>query len=271
MVKYGLQCLLTGIIIIVTALTANTQRNTRPALRDMQWNVEGTMRKALVYLPAISGSSKSHPLIFAFHGHGGTMQNMYRTHRFDLLWPEAIIVYPQGLNTPGNLTDPEGKKTGWQQLNTMNNRDLKFFDRMLDSLKKVLDIDDDRLYATGHSNGGNFVYQLWAQRGDLFAAFAPTSTLPGKNLPALKPKPVFVITGQNDPLVKPGNQYLAHQKLLRLNGCDPNGSKDGPLITRYASKIGAPVELYIHPGGHEYPQDANEAVVRFFKQQAQKQ
>ncbi|MCH5717516.1 alpha/beta hydrolase family esterase [Niabella hibiscisoli] len=266
--KYSLQFLLTvSMIVGVAALTVNAQQNTIPTLREMKWNVEGTARKALVYLPAAPGSSKPHPLIVAFHGHGGTMHNMYRTHRFDLLWPEAIVVYPQGLNTPGNLTDPEGKKTGWQQLNAMGNRDLTFFDQMLDSLKRVFNIDDNRVYATGHSNGGNFVYQLWALRGKLFAAFAPTSTLPGKNILSLKPKPAFIVTGAKDPLVKPDNQYLVHQRLLKLNGCDLAGSKDGPYITNYSSAKGTPVTLYIHPGGHEYPQDANAAIINFFKQQ----
>lgn len=29
------------------------------------------------------------------------------------LWPEAIVVYPQGLNSPGPV-DPPGNKPGWQ-------------------------------------------------------------------------------------------------------------------------------------------------------------
>ena len=30
-------------------------------------------------------------------------------------WPEAIVVYMQGLNTPGVIGDREGKKSGWQK------------------------------------------------------------------------------------------------------------------------------------------------------------
>ena len=48
------------------------------------------------------------------------------THHFHETWPEAIVVYMQGLNTPGKLTDPEGKKSGWQSgPGDQKDRDLK--------------------------------------------------------------------------------------------------------------------------------------------------
>jgi polyhydroxybutyrate depolymerase len=40
------------------------------SLTNMEWKVDGTMRRALVHLPA---STEGAPIIFAFHGHGGTM------------------------------------------------------------------------------------------------------------------------------------------------------------------------------------------------------
>ena len=83
-------------------------------------------------------------------------------------WPEAIAVYMQGLNTPGVLTDPEGKRPGWQKrVGDQNDRDLKFFDAVLATLKKDYRVDEKRVYATGHSNGGAFTYLLWAARGDV--------------------------------------------------------------------------------------------------------
>lgn len=252
-----------------TAFAQHTESKTGKSageLVELKWYINDTLRKALAYIP-LSAQTRPTPLIFAFHGHSGTMYNMHRTHPFEQLWPEALIIYPQGLNTPGALTDPQGKAPGWQAGNSMGNRDLKFFDAMLDSLAKNYSIDQRRIYATGHSNGGNFVYLLWAQRGNIFAAMAPTSTVPGRNLRDLQPKPVFHLTGEKDPLVKPEKQYLTHQWLLKLNKCDLQGEKRGEYLTVYQSSINMPVELYIHPGGHEYPKAANEAIIRFFKQQ----
>ena len=53
------------------------------------------------------------------------------------------MVYPQGLNTPGKLTDPEGKKPGWQHgPGAEGDRDLKFFDAMLAEVRGDYKVDD---------------------------------------------------------------------------------------------------------------------------------
>jgi len=72
--------------------------------------VEGVEREALVQIPA--QDSATAPVIFFFHGHGGSAQNALKRFGLNKHWPEAIIVYMQGLKTPGRLTDPEGKKNG---------------------------------------------------------------------------------------------------------------------------------------------------------------
>jgi polyhydroxybutyrate depolymerase len=82
-----------------------------PQTRTIHWTVDGTDRQAIVYIPA-SAKTKPTPVVFAYHGHGGTAQNMFNTRGFEKLWPEAIIVCPQGLNTPGQLTDQAGNLPG---------------------------------------------------------------------------------------------------------------------------------------------------------------
>ena len=65
------------------------------------------------------------------------MNNAARSFRYHELWPEAIVVYMQGLKTPGQLTDPKGLRAGWQkEKGDQDDRDLKFFDAVLQSLKK---------------------------------------------------------------------------------------------------------------------------------------
>lgn len=257
----------TTLILWFVATTIGFAQET---LKTMEWTVDGQTRKALVYIPA-TASSKASPLIFAFHGHGGTSLNMYKTHRFDQLWPEAILVCPQGLNTPGMLTDPEGKKSGWVMNDqTNNNRDLQFFDAMLSTLKKTYRIDDTRIYATGHSNGGGFTYLLWATRANEFAAFAPTATAAGKLISKLTPKPALHLMGENDPLVKPFMQKMTYNAVLKINGCATEGVKIDSNLTKYGGKNGNDVVLYIHSGGHGYPQSANPAIVNFFRNYVKK-
>src|SRR5882672_8838523 len=60
-----------------------------------EWTVDGVVREALVYA-APRAKTEASPVVFAFHGHGGTMNNAARTFAYQALWPDAIVVYPQG-------------------------------------------------------------------------------------------------------------------------------------------------------------------------------
>lgn len=231
----------------------------------LEWNINGVARKALVYIP-VTAKSVNTPVVFAFHGHGGTMQNIYRTRGFDKLWGEAIFICPQGLNTPGKLVDPEGKQSGWTMGDiTSNNRDLQFFDAMLKTLRADYKIDNSRIYATGHSNGGGFAYLLWAARGNEFAAFAPTATTALRLMQKFMPKPVLHLMGEKDPLVKPHLQRATCNGLLKLNECEKEGTELEDNATLYKGKNGNDVLLYIHNGGHEYPKSANTVIIDFFR------
>src|SRR5262245_43513791 len=187
-------------LLIATAAAQEAKQATELTRRE--WTIEGAQREALIHIPATAMETPA-PVIFAFHGHGGTMRNAARMFHYESLWREAIVVYMQGLNTPGQLTDPEGKRPGWQHaVGNQDDRDLKFFDAVLASLKQDYSVDEHRIYSTGHSNGGGFTYLLWAARGDLFAAMAPSSSAAARLLKDLKPKPVLHVAGEQDSLVK---------------------------------------------------------------------
>ncbi len=202
------------VIAIASPLLAQEVRNV-----DRQWTIGGVERTAKVFVPEEAKQTPS-PVIFAFHGHGGTAKNSSRWN-YQQLWPEAIVVYMQGLNTPGRLTDPEGKKAGWQSAaGDQDDRDLRFFDAVLESLKSEFKVDEQRIYATGHSNGGGFTYLLWGQRGEVFAAVAPSAAAANRIYGDLKPKPAMHIAGENDTLVKFAWQENAMQQIRKINGCD---------------------------------------------------
>lgn len=237
-------------------------------LEHQRLMVDGVSREALVYVPG-KAKTEATPVVFAFHGHGGTMEHAARTFGYHRQWPEAMVVYMQGLNTPGKLTDPEGKKSGWQSsMGDQGDRDLKFFDAALDGLKRSYRVDEKRLYATGHSNGGGFTYLLWAARGEKFAAFAPCAAFLVKDATQLKPKPMLHVAGENDPLVKFAWQNAMIERILKLNQCGEGTSwQQFEGCTLYDSKINAPVVTFIHPGNHTFPPEAPAIIVKFFKSQ----
>ena len=131
----GLLCLVLCSVGFGAACWAKSEGNSSP--KERTWKIGGVERKAILYVPAAASTAKS-PVIFAFHGHGGTMQFAARKFGFQTLWPEAIVVYMQGLPTPGMLTDPQGLKAGWQMTEGLEgDRDLKFFDAVLDASKRA--------------------------------------------------------------------------------------------------------------------------------------
>lgn len=263
---------LTASLLALLLLAPNLSA-AEPAIAQKEWTVDGTARKALLHVPE-SARTAAAPVVFAFHGHGGTMTHAARTFSYHTLWPEAIVVYMQGLNTPGKLTDPEGKRPGWQSgPGDQEDRDLRFFDAVLASLKTDYKVDESRVYATGHSNGGSFTYLLWATRGDVFAAVAPSAAVPGRSLKDLKPKPALHVAGETDPLVKWNWQKLTIDALKKLNGCGEgtDWEKAGDLKgTLYASTGGTPLITLISPGGHQFPPEAPALITKFFKGQARK-
>jgi len=260
---------MTLLLPLILCLIGLANANAADTLIRREWTVDGVLREALVYVPPQSRTNAT-PLVFAFHGHGGSMQNAARMFSYHTRWPEAIVVYMQGLNTPGRLTDPEGKKPGWQSaIGDQGDRDLKFFDAVLASLAQDYHVDAKRVYASGHSNGGGFTYLLWAAHGEKFAAFAPSAAVAAKSLPQLKPKPVLHVAGTNDTLVKFAWQEMMINALRKLNQCgegQPWQNETG--CTLYPSKCDAPVVTLIFPGAHQFPSAAPRIIVEFFKQHA---
>jgi len=201
----------------------NAESATSSEFEHWEFKVEGVVREALAYIPS-TAKEKPTPVVFVFHGHGGRAQNAARMFGMNRHWPEAISIYMQGLNTPGRLTDKEGKAPGWQKFaGDQEDRDLKFFDAVMARLKKDYKMDSKRISCTGHSNGGGFTYLLWAERGDVLAAVAPSAGMTVESVPKLKPKPIMHIAGEKDALVKFEWQEKTIAAVRKINGCESEG------------------------------------------------
>jgi polyhydroxybutyrate depolymerase len=223
----------------------------------MTWRVGGETREAIVYAPSSASAARA-PLVLSFHGRGDDMEN-FQYVRLHEAWPEAIVVYFQG------LPNGEGYR-GWQlEKGQDNDRDLKLVDTALASLRTKFKVDDARIYATGFSNGASFTYLLWTERPAVFAAYAPVA---GRMRPSLQPKhakPLFHVGGQRDPQVKFTDQRQAFETAIRVNGVAEKSAPCGSGCTIYGAAEASPVMTWIHPGGHVYPNTTSERIVRFFQ------
>ena len=128
-------------------------------------------RSYTAYIPAIYNTSQPTPLVFNFHGLTGnsTIAMWHADFRSIADTANFIIVHPQGLlNSLG--------ETHWNvgQIGASIN-DIDFISTLLDSLSLEYNIDFDRVYSTGMSNGAYMSYRLACELSDRIAAIAPVA------------------------------------------------------------------------------------------------
>lgn len=224
----------------------------------LSWRIDGQMRQAIVYPPSSPAARGKPPLVMAFHGYGDDAQN-FQYVNLHKAWPEAVVVYLQGLPTRGSLP-------GWQvERGQYDDRDLKLVDTSLAALRKRFNIDDTRIYATGFSNGAMFSYLLWAERPQVFAAFAPVA---GRLRPSVSPterRPLLHIAGSRDSTVPFEDQKAAFETAIRVNAVGAEKRACGAGCTLYGAGTPAPVMVWIHGGAHTFPPGTSERIVAFLR------
>ncbi len=134
------------------------------------------------------------PIVFAFHGIGDTVDSMADYSQLDCLAADNgfLLVY---LAAHG----PRWAGTDAVESNSEFNHDVRFFDQLLKNLGADYDIDGDRVYLVGMSNGATFVQLLAKVRSSVVAAVVAHS---GARLPvpghASHPFSILLIVGADD-------------------------------------------------------------------------
>jgi polyhydroxybutyrate depolymerase len=230
------------------------------AAATVSWMVDGVERFAIIYAPKSPPAGKL-PLIFSFHGHGDDAEN-FQFVGLQTAWPDAIVVYFQGLPSRDGYA-------GWQvEPGEYGDRDLKLVDAALAALKAKYNVDENRIYATGFSNGAHFTYLLWAARPNVFAAFAPVAGRIRAAAMPKDPRPILVIGGARDAQVAFADQRQAMGIAMRVNGVEGSGKSCGDGCMVYGAGTAAPVMTWIHAGGHEYPRPTSGKIAAFFHEHA---
>jgi len=189
-------------------------------------NVDGVERSALVY-PGLKAHAAPSPVLLYFHGFTGTSKDSADRTKFHELWPQATVVYPQGLKTKrGSRNDNYGWQDERHGLWHDDNKDIRFVDRLLQELSARCRIDPRCIYASGHSNGGLFCFLLLLQRPESFAAFAPVGCFGACVREATTPRPVLFIFGEKDEVfdIRLAKDTLG--RLLSLNRCSAERRKE---------------------------------------------
>ena len=155
-------------------------------------------REYMIYVPSSYNSSNSTPLLLNFHGFGGQASDYmnYADMRSIADAENFILVYPQGTCLDGsshwNTSLPGGD-------NKSSADDFGFIEVMINELSNTYNIDSERIYACGYSNGGMFAYGLANFKSDLVAAVGSVSgTMLDFDGSTSHPMPVIHLHGTND-------------------------------------------------------------------------
>lgn len=165
--------------------------------------VKGMQRSYVLYIP--QGLKPGAQLLFMFHGSGGDGASTREVtgYGFDVLADKYkfLVVYPDGIETTWN----DCRKASQQPAHAMNIDDESFIDAIIAQTAKDYGIDTKRVFAAGHSNGGQLAYRLALERPKEFAGIAAISaSIPTPdNLSCTKSDiaiPAMVINGTSDPI-----------------------------------------------------------------------
>ena len=120
-----------------------------------------------VHLPSQHDPSGSYPVLYLYHGLGGSHEGMAQyTGLLDLIDELGfILVVPSSTDLP----------VEWEQFTLRDNLDLAWFDDTLTCLKEQLGADPNRIYVSGMSAGGLYASYLGLMRSSIIAATAPMS------------------------------------------------------------------------------------------------
>ncbi|MFZ1678755.1 MAG: PHB depolymerase family esterase, partial [Saprospiraceae bacterium] len=162
---------------------------------------DGLQRDYILYVPASYVPGTPAPLVFNFHGYTSNAfeQMFYGDFRPIADTAGFLVVHPLGTvdqlgNTHWNV--------GW---GTSNVDDIGFTSALIDSLSAQYNIDQNRIYSTGMSNGGFMSYFLACGLSDRIAAIASvTGSMNVTQLTTCDPQhpmPVMEIHGTSDPTV----------------------------------------------------------------------
>lgn len=228
------------------------------------YTINGSSRKAIIYEPTIK-SSKT-PVIFVFHGHGGNANYASRRLNIQDYYREALVVFMEGL--PGRKVpgiDPNRTMNGWQIFtDDLEGRDITFFDTVFSEIRKDYQMDDNRIYLLGHSNGARFANVLWKERGDKITAICSASAQGGNMISGAIPISVWMYMGKNDKIVSFKSQNNSVPIVKTNLGITSEGKKENDKTT-FEGKNKTELVLQQSNAGHEFPKQSLPEIAEFFK------
>ena len=256
----------------------------------------GVTREYKLYVPASYDGNTSVPLVFNLHGYTSNMdqQILYGDFRSIADTANFLVVHPNG-------TLDGGGSRFWNAFDAPGVDDIGFLATLIDTINNDYNLNLNRVYSCGMSNGGYMSYELACQLGNRITAVASvTGTMTTARMNACnapKPTPIMQIHGTADATV-PYNGSTGNESIpdvvdywVDQTNCNPmanmtnvpdNDPNDGCTAEHYVytgGDLGTTIEFFkVIGGAHTWPGaplnigvtnqdfDASIEIWRFFSQ-----
>lgn len=181
-------------------------------VQELSIDVDGQTRTFVLSVPDGYDGASALPLVFAWHGAGGSgsLARLYFGVE-QAAAGAAIFVYPDG------LPDDEDE-TGWDLAD--DGIDVAFFDHLLEEVSADYCVDANRVFSIGHSFGGYMTNRLGCSRGGVLRGVGPVAGGPhfgGGDCD--EPIAAFMVHGTFDEVVLLEQGELAREDYLGRSQC----------------------------------------------------
>lgn len=247
--------------LLLISLSACTREPYPAGTSTQTIRVGGVEREFLLTVP--SGTSRDAPLVIVMHGGLGSAEQAREAYGWDELAAKEgfVVAYPDGLGRAWNAGDGCCGSSGEKGVD-----DVGFIEQLVAEVSRRVPIDEDRVYATGMSNGAMMSYRL-ACDSDVLAAIAAVAGTVLGDCDAPDPLSVLAIHGDADESVRmdgePGGGLEnidgmpiadVNELWREVDGCGEPERVLGDVSTTIADCGELSVELVVVAGaGHQWP------------------
>jgi polyhydroxybutyrate depolymerase len=193
------------LLISLTIVLFVSRKNTTEE-NLIAFDMNGETRQYILHRP--DGLQENSPLVFVLHGLGGSASGIREYSRMDKVADENgfAVCYPQG--TGGSEDTKYTKKgthfwnVGYEVHKNETVDDVEFITSLAMFLQEKYNLDSEKTFCTGMSNGGDMSYLLGCAAPDIFKAIAPITGCMMKwiydSCNENDPVPVFHVHGTAD-------------------------------------------------------------------------
>jgi polyhydroxybutyrate depolymerase len=195
---------------------------------------KGLARSFYIHVPADIEQLEKIPLLFTLHGFGSSAERIMGYSNFKSIADKNnfIVIFPQGapFKTVLSSASSHWNSGGWTVGSDVD--DVDFINTIIDWITGEYNIDQERIYSTGMSNGGFMSYHLACNISARIAAIASvTGSMTEQTFEdcdPIHPTPILQIHGAQDRTVPYiGNSALGMESIpdslsywAKFNACD---------------------------------------------------